>query len=140
MNTFLPILLIFIATSGHAQTDEHPIDIRNLACHDIDSNHTTFGMKQCEYLASEEWKIEMNKFYDLLMDTLSTEAGIILKNAQEAWQAYYLAEQTFSRTLYYSEMDGTMWHVVNAGRLKEVMKQRAQELADYYNTFTFDGM
>jgi uncharacterized protein YecT (DUF1311 family) len=140
MKPFLPILLLFIVSCGHAQSNEHPVDVRNVACHDIDSNQTTYGMMECESLASEEWKVEMNKYYNLLLDTLSGESSVLLKQSQEAWIEYNKKENLFSSSLYYSDMEGTMWRVVNAGRLKDIIRKRALDLKEYYETFTYLGM
>lgn len=140
MKTLLPIFLLFTASFVSAQSEEHPIDLRNIACHDIDTNQTTYGMMQCENLAREEWNVEMNKYYNLLLDTLSEETGQLLKRSQEAWLEYSTKEQEYSSSLYYFDMDGTMWYVVNAGRWKEIVRKRALELKTYYETFTFEGM
>lgn len=119
-------------------TEQHPIDIRNQACHDIDSNQTTLGMMQCEWLAYQEWEVEMNHYYDLLIDTLSNSADSLLISSQQDWELYLKSEKNFSSNLYYSEMQGTMWRIINAQNLKDIMKQRALVLKDYYETFTFN--
>jgi uncharacterized protein YecT (DUF1311 family) len=140
MKRLLPILLLFIASIGHAQSIEHPIDIRTIACLDLDSNQTTYGMIQCESIAREEWNTEMNKYYNLLVDTLSDESGVLLSESQKTWTEFNQNEQKFSSSLYYSEMQGTMWHVVNAGRRSEIVRQRALELKQYYETYMHSGM
>lgn len=139
MNIRIPILLYFLPLFGNAQPEEHPIDVRNAACHAIDSNQTTYGMVECERITREEWREEMDKYYNLLLDTLSTEADLILETAQGKWLEYMEAEEEFSSTLHYEEMEGTMWYVVNAGRRTELFRKRALELKEYYNTFTFEG-
>jgi uncharacterized protein YecT (DUF1311 family) len=140
MKPLLPIILLFIVSFVRAQSDEHPIDVRNVACHDIDSNQTTYGMMQCESITREEWNVEMNKYYNLLLDSLSEETGLLLKSSQEAWLEYNKKEQQYSSSLYYSDMDGTMWYVVNAGRWNEIVRKRALELKEYYETYTYAGM
>lgn len=140
MKPFLTILLLFIASIGNAQPDEHPIDTRCIACHDIDSNQTTYGMMQCESIAREEWTVEMNKYYGLLLDSLSDETAYLLIESQKAWTEYNLNEQKLANSIYYVEMQGTMWWVVNAGRLSEMVRQRALELKEYFETATYYGM
>lgn len=139
MNVRIPILLFFLPFCGNAQVEEHPIDVRNAACHAIDSNQTTYGMIECERITREEWREEMDKYYHLLLDTLSTETGVFLKEAQARWVEYSKMEQEFSGALHYYEMEGTMWHVVNAGRATELFRKRALELMEYYHTFTLEG-
>ncbi|MFN0187506.1 MAG: lysozyme inhibitor LprI family protein, partial [Bacteroidia bacterium] len=115
----------------------HPIDIKREKCHSIDSNQTTAGMIGCEYIANEEWDIEMNKYYKLLMDTLKADEKLKLKAAQKVWLNYRDRENEFSSSMYYN-MQGTMWHVVSAGRSCEIVKQRAIELKVYFDMLTFD--
>ena len=134
---FVSFCLISVISS--AQHDEHPIDGRNMECHDIDSNQTTYGMIQCEIVARDEWKVEMNIYYQLLLDTLSEESAALLRKAQAAWIEYEAKESEFSVSMHYSDMDGTMWRVLNADHLKGIVRTRALELKSYYETLTFDG-
>ena len=137
MKKIIPITFLLISLYSYSQTDEHPIDIRNSQCHDIDTNQNTYGMIQCEAVARDEWFIEMNKYYDLLLDTLSEETGALLKSSQDSWAEYNLKEHTFSSSMYYSDMQGTMWRVVNAQRVKDIVRTRALELKDYFDSYTF---
>ena len=82
----------------------------------------------------------MDKYLNLLVDTLSKDAGALLTTAQNTWLEYQSKEQQFSSNLYYSEMQGTMWRVVNAQRIKNLYKKRALELKEYYETYTYKGM
>lgn len=117
--------------------EKHPIDIRLDKCHTINSNQTTYGMMNCEAIARDEWNIEMNKYYKLLMDTLQTGEGTKLKASQNAWLSYRDKEMEFSGTMYYN-MQGTMWRVEAAGRSCEIVKQRALEIKGYYDMLTID--
>lgn len=143
-NAKLPITgLFFIFLSvpifgQNNQTAKHPIDIKREQCHEIDSNQTTYGMMHCEAIAREEWDKEMNKYYKLLMDTLTIEQKEKLKIAQRQWLDFRDRELDFSGTLYYN-MQGTMWRVVAAGRSCDIVKERALELKGYYDMLTFDG-
>jgi uncharacterized protein YecT (DUF1311 family) len=138
----ITVLLIILQTAPifgqNNQTDKHPIDIKREQCHEIDSNQTTYGMMQCETVAREEWDKEMNKYYKLLMDTLTIEEKEKLKIAQRQWLDFRDRELDFSGTMYYN-MQGTMWRVVAAGRSCDIVKERALELKGYYDMLTFDG-
>ncbi len=137
--TVLFIIFLTVPIFGqNNQTDKHPIDIKREQCHEIDSNQTTYGMMQCEAIAREEWDKEMNKYYKLLMDTLTIEEKEKLKIAQRQWLNFRDMELDFSGTMYYN-MQGTMWRVVAAGRACEIVKERALELKGYYDMLTFDG-
>jgi len=131
-------LLTAPAYSQDSKANEmHPIDIRLEKCHSIDSNQTTAGMMNCEAIAREEWDLEMNKYYKLLMGILSPDERAKLKTAQISWLNYRDKEKEFSGTMYYN-MQGTMWRVAAAGRLCDIVRQRALELKVYYDEFTFD--
>ncbi len=121
----------------NAGKEKHPIDIRLEKCHSVDSNQTTYGMMNCEAIARDEWDLEMNKYYKLLMDTLQTDAKAKLKAAQVSWLNYRDNEKEFAGTMYYN-IQGTMWHVVAAGRNCDIVRQRALELKDYYEILTND--
>jgi uncharacterized protein YecT (DUF1311 family) len=140
-HTILLIILFLLTISTFGQdskTEEiHPIDIRLEKCHSIDSNQTTYGMINCEIIARDEWDLEMNKYYKLLMDSLKTEERVKLKAAQISWLTYRDKEKEFSGTMYYN-MQGTMWRIAAAGRSCEIVRQRALELKAYYDVFTFD--
>ena len=131
------ILFLLTSLSSIAQTDSHEIDLRNSQCHLLDTNQNTFGMIQCEEVARQEWFEEMNKYYNLLLDTLSEETAELLVSSQEAWNEFNLKEHSFSSSMYYSDMDGTMWRVMNAQRVKGIIRTRALELKDYYDSYTF---
>lgn len=132
---FLLSSIQLFAQKGDTEA-RHPIDIRLENCHSIDSNQTTYGMINCEIIARDEWDKELNKYYNLLMDILGAEERTKLKNSQLAWLSYRDKEKDFSGTMYYN-MQGTMWHVVAAGRFCEMVRQRALELKEYYDTLTF---
>lgn len=94
-------------------------------------------MMQCETTAQKEWDDEMNKYYKLLMDTLSSEEKEKLKIVQRKWIEYRDKELEFSWSMY-DNMQGTMWRIVGAGRACNIVKQRALELKSYFDMLTFD--
>ncbi len=140
---FKTLVLISFLLTIHAFGQEthtskkHPIDIRLEKCHLIESNQTTFGMVNCETIAREEWDLEMNRYYKLLMNTLQTDEKVKLKAAQVSWLSYRDKEMEFSAKMYYNQQ-GTMWRVVAAGRSCDIVRQRALELKSYYEILTFD--
>ena len=126
-----------IAYGQDNDNQKHPIDITLEHCLEIDSNQTTYGMIQCTAVAREEWDKEMNKFYKMLMDTLGSEEKETLRKAQRHWLEYRDNEVAFAGSMYYN-MQGTMWRVVAAGRICDIVKQRAVELKEYYDLLTID--
>ena len=125
---FFLICFGFTVLIAQAQSDDHEIDVRLAKC--LELNDTTFGMMECQTVATEEWDAELNKTYQLLMETLGTVQQEELRTTQRQWISYRDAEYKFSDGLYYRQ-EGTMWKIVAVQRRKEVVKQRALELAWY---------
>lgn len=135
---FLTFLLPRLTFSQVNKLEQHPIDNELTRCLSIDSNQTTLGMIQCESIAHEKWNIEMDKYYDLLVGKLSPIEKEKLAYAQKLWLEYKGSELDFEGTMYYN-MQGTMWRVVAAERARQIIKTRALELKEYYETITFDN-
>jgi len=132
-------LLLFSATSlAFGQTEKkHPIDIQRENCHNIDSNQTTVGMTNCEYIAAELWDKQLNEYYDSLL-TLSKKDEIeILKESQLKWIEYRDKELKFSGT-FYRNLEGTMWRIVSVGRRCDINRTRSIELKEYIDVLTND--
>jgi uncharacterized protein YecT (DUF1311 family) len=127
------ILLTNLTFGQDKQTDKHPIDLKIEQCLSIDSNQSTFGMINCIRTAMEEWDAELNKYYKLLMETLTTDEQKKLRTAQRQWLDYRDKEFEFIETMY-RNMEGTMWKIVEADSRNNIVRQRALELTSYYNT------
>lgn len=95
-------------------------------------------MMQCESIAREKWNNEMDKYYGLLVGKLSLIEKEKLEYAQKLWGEYKESELDFEGTMYYN-MQGTLWRVVAAERSRQIIKTRALELKEYYETITFDN-
>jgi uncharacterized protein YecT (DUF1311 family) len=138
IRVILTLFFSVLSANLFSQSDagkKHPIDIRCEECLKADSSFTTAGMIECEAVAANEWDDELNKYYKLLMAVLSPDEKEQLKTAQIKWLEYRDKEIKFSQTLY-NNMKGTMWRVVDASRLKEIIKQRAIEIKSYYDIKT----
>jgi uncharacterized protein YecT (DUF1311 family) len=128
-------LLFFLSIYGQEQ---HKIEKELDACLAIDSNQSTAGMNRCVYLATEQWDKELNKYYGLLMGSLDSAGQHDLREAQRQWIVYRDKEFKFILTLYYGQMQGTMWtNVASMSRLK-VVKQRAIELRSHYEMLVLE--
>jgi uncharacterized protein YecT (DUF1311 family) len=119
------------------QTDKHPIDLKIEECLSIDSNQSTFGMINCIRTAMEEWDAELNKYYNLLMETLNTDEQEKLRAAQLQWLVYRDKEFEFIEK-FYRNMEGTMWKIVEADSRNNIVRQRALELTSYYDILIFE--
>jgi uncharacterized protein YecT (DUF1311 family) len=143
MKTFVRYLLVmFPFGMAHwvcaQQAEKHPIDMHYEGCLSIDSNQTTYGMMHCAQLAEEEWDAELNKSYKQLMEALSPENQVKLRDAQRKWLAFRDSERTFSGDMHY-DMQGTMYHVMAADREAEIVKERALNLERYLDTLSPEG-
>ena len=119
--------------------DKHPVDIKLEKCLAIDINSTTAGMVSCAEIAREDWDIELNKYYTLLMNALEEDAKAKLRKSQVKWIEFRDLEYEFSNEMHYG-MQGTMWIFIAAFRRYEIVKARAIELKSYYETYTFDDI
>ena len=139
IRNLLTVILLILTTPLFSQNDsvkKHPIDIKCEQCLKADSSSTTAGMIKCEIMALKEWDTELNKYYKSLMTKLSPEAKEKLKTAQIKWLDYRDNEIKFSSKMH-SDLKGTMFLVISAGRITEITKQRALDLKEYYDTMTF---
>jgi uncharacterized protein YecT (DUF1311 family) len=133
MKILMPLFLIlftFLSVLGQTEMDKDTIDVQLAECLDSTENQTTYGMIQCSIRAGEAWDMELNKYYQLLMQTLSADEKGKLINSQKKWIIYRDSEIEFARTIY-NNQQGTMWRIVSADRQTEITKLRALELKQY---------
>jgi uncharacterized protein YecT (DUF1311 family) len=133
----LLILLTKFAFGQDMQTVKHPIDQKIEECLSIDSNQSTFGMINCIRTAMEEWDAELNKYYNLLMETLNIDEQEKLRAAQQQWLVFRDKEFEFIEK-FYRNMEGTMWKIVEADSRNNIVRQRVFELTSYYDTLIFE--
>ncbi len=127
----IPLLLFNAHVRGQ---DTNQIDVRLKACLDSSQNYTTVGMNHCIYCAEMAWDAEMNRYYKLLQEVLSTQAKIQLKTSQINWLSFRDSEFKTINIIY--DLQGTMWSNVRADARMELIKQRALVLKEYYDTLT----
>jgi uncharacterized protein YecT (DUF1311 family) len=118
-----------------SQTKPNPIDVLLQKRLDSSQNQTTAGMISCEAWAKDAWDKELNKYYKLLMGTLSADEKETLKKSQINWLTYRDSESKFSSQMY-TDMEGTMWRSASVSAEVEIIKQRALELKAYYSDKT----
>jgi uncharacterized protein YecT (DUF1311 family) len=127
---YLTLLLLILSLSLHAQS-QHPIQEALDSCYNTMAGSTTIGTIECQQQAEAAWDAEMNKYYQLLMDSLPTWQQEQLRNAQRKWLAYRDEEFAWTNQFYLS-MQGTLYKIVAASRRREIVQERALELAWYY--------
>ncbi|MDX5345645.1 MAG: DUF1311 domain-containing protein [Hymenobacteraceae bacterium] len=130
--------LLIIASAFNpvlGQAKDWAIDVNLQSCLDSAQNQTNVGMISCSVRAKEAWDKELNKYYKLLMNSLSESEKEKLRNAQKNWLLYRNSETEFAAKLY-TNLQGSMWRIVAANRQMEIVKQRTLELRQYYETLT----
>ena len=121
------------------QTDEFKYEIDQRlsdCCADSSSN---YGMKMCTFQAIDEWEYEMDKYYNLLLDTLSGESKDALIESQNIWKEYSDKELKLNHSVY-NQLDGTIWGLISLGQTMDKIKERALHLKTYYEMLTGEGL
>lgn len=106
------------------------IDKAEDAC--ISKTSSTDAMLKCTVIAYDAWDKEMNKYYNLLMKKLPTAQKSELLKAQKSWLAFRENSFTFINSSI-REKQGTMYLNVASGNRREIVKQRALQLKEYYS-------
>lgn len=127
----LTLLILLNTSASYSQIDkkDFPADAKLRDCES--SNQSTSA--ECRELAAIDWDKDLNKYYKLVMDKLTAEEKIKLREAQRKWIVYRDNEDAFCQTLI-STRKGTYWTLLAATRKLRVVRSRTIELMDYYNT------
>ncbi|QEE48147.1 DUF1311 domain-containing protein [Flavobacterium alkalisoli] len=123
-------LFSFISYSQDNTTSNYSIDVELKECIKL-SEGIDAEIVKCELNAAEAWDGELNKYYKQLMGVLNPEQQKALKESQRQWIIYKDMEGSFL-SQFYGKQKGSMWRVVSANRVKEIIKTRALELKEYY--------
>lgn len=126
----------FVALSQNQKKNENSIDKTELKCLEK-KDISNVEMCNCTIKARESWDKELNKYYGLLKTKLSKEAFEVLKESQKQWISYRDKEYLFIAKFYYEVNEGTMWYAVAENKKKEIVKERAIELEEYYRMLDF---
>lgn len=121
------ICLISLATFAE---EVYPIDKAEDAC--ISKTSSTADILKCTAIAYDSWDKEMNKYYNLLMKKLSAEQKSELLKTQKSWLSFRDNSFTFINSSI-REKQGTMYLNVASGERREIVKQRALQLKEYYS-------
>ncbi len=88
-------------------------------------------MLKCTDAARDDWGKEMNKYYNLLMKKLTATQKNELIRTQKAWLVFRDDNAIFINSSI-KNMQGTMYLNVASGEIRELVKQRAVQLRNYY--------
>lgn len=92
---------------------------------------STSDMLKCTDAARDDWGKEMNKYYNLLMKKLTAKQKNELIRTQKAWLVFRDDNAIFINSSI-KNMQGTMYLNVASGEIRELVKQRAVQLRNYY--------
>ena len=118
-------LVIVVAAGAQENKKGHPIDQWLGKC--IQQDESTAGMRNCTAQAYGMWDKELNKAYKSLMNNLSPDGKIALKNSQLAWIKYRDAESKFNDEVT-ALKGGTLYLLMGDSSRLEMVKERTLEL------------
>lgn len=93
---------------------------------------STADMLKCTTIANTAWDKEMNKYYKLLMKKLPTAQKNDLLKAQKSWLLFRDNDASFVNNSIRDSRQGTMYINIAGGERRELVKQRAIQLRNYY--------
>jgi len=129
------VSIMLICSTSYAQTDIKPYKIDSVLSKCIGKNNSDPGMSDCLQKAESNWDKELNKYYKLLLTKLDSVGQKNLRESQREWIVYKDKEVNFFSEVF-SKKDGTMWNLLIADKRMQIIRQRAIELSDYYETLT----
>ena len=100
------------------------------------ADYTTTGMTECSYKAMDMWFKEIDKYLGLLKTITTEEDYTNILKAQENWKKYQEAE--FVALSPIMNKQGTMFQNVAVGNKTNVVKERALELKELYDTLKYE--
>ena len=128
-----------VIPQSKTQEDEaeklHPIEIEEQKCMKK-ADYTTTGMTECSYKAMDMWFKEIDKYLGLLKTITTEEDYTNILKAQENWKKYQEAE--FVALSPIMNKQGTMFQNVAVGNKTNVVKERALELKELYDTLKYE--
>ena len=128
-----------VISQSKTQEDEteklHPIEIEEQKCMKK-ADYTTTGMTECSYKAMDMWFKEIDKYLGLLKTVTSEKEYANILKAQENWKKYQ--ESEFVSISIIIDKQGTIFQNILSGKECGLVKQRALDLRNFYETLAFD--
>lgn len=100
------------------------------------ADYTTTGMTECSYKAMDMWFKEIDKYLGLLKTVTSEKEYANILKAQENWKKYQ--ESEFVSISIIIDKQGTIFQNILSGKECGLVKQRALNLRNFYETLAFD--
>ena len=126
--SFAFFMLIPAAFSGGI----HPIDKAEKKC--IDETSSTSVMLKCTTTAQNAWQKEIDTNIKLLKKVMPKDKYSALTKSQNDWEKFQKSEFGLINSIF-EQKQGTMYINVSSGFRREIVKQRALDLKQYYDAF-----
>ena len=110
-----------------------PIDKELKRC--LEKNDTTVGMNKCVYQSMNSWNKEIEKYLDLIGQVVSEEDYNKILESQKLWEVF--KESEFEIISFIMEKQGTMFQNSTIGMKGALIRQRALNLKELYDTLTY---
>ena len=125
-------LILFTVSFAFSQNEKHPIDIKNIQCHE-NSIPTTHAAMQCEDEALKAWQTEMNFYLEKLKEKSELINVALLLDAQEKWHAFHKADVAlYASYLQQLYQGGTLGRVAIITYEKKLIRKRTLHLQGFY--------
>jgi len=125
---FSPLILTFPCLANE-YSYEYLIDRQERECCSKTGN--TVDMMNCTIKATMQWKAEINKYYDLLLEILPKEDEELLIDSQKKWIIFRDQHILFINS-FYDKVPATMYRNLSRGEIRELFKDRALNLKSQY--------
>ena len=112
---------------------KHPIDIKEKKC--IEKVDNAADIRNCVYLAAEEWEKEINKYIKLLEQSTTKEQFKLIKDSQNLWLQQSKKDNDIINEFIFNH-GGTIYYDIAAGDYEELIKNRAEFLKWVYEIHT----
>jgi uncharacterized protein YecT (DUF1311 family) len=131
MRLFIIITICAFPTLTYCQNEDTQYKVDSILADCLKKNVTTVGMSDFLVSAQKLWDIELNKYYRLLLTKLDAKGQMKLKETQKQWIIFRDQEIKFISEAY-GTRDGTMWIIIVADKINQLIRQRAVDLIGYY--------
>lgn len=129
----LIIIISLIPIEFFAQQND--IDLKTEKCLALDNS--TAGQRKCINDAEILWDAEMNKYYKLIINKLPDKTKKKLIESQRNWIKFRDTEFEFISEYYFNYKEGTIFYVIADNNKMEIVKKRANELKNYYESLNY---
>lgn len=121
------LLLIYCCSLNLLLSQQrHPID--QVAYNELQEAVSNADMISAETDAHKKWGHLLDIIFEQVKKEMSPATFVAIEESQQAWLIYRDAEIKAINSLYYGELQGTMWYAPAARERKEVIRERALSL------------